>query len=360
MDVYSGEGRKRVRKSTGTSDKVKAKIIEQSVIAVNKNITSRQRAIIIIDNVLASDRKGLQLCESMAFYRSCAEDECLNVSKAGIDQRINLLSKLAMWAHDNTRISFVEEVDAAIAFAFTKHLKHGNKITSNTINKYVADLSVTWKMFMRHDKAKNNPWPLARVQRNRDEEKTGRAFTIDEVHRLLAAGHDVGHDWETVMMIGLYTGLRHGDSSSLRWTEVDFNENVILHEPIKTRKHGITVRVPLHPSLSKWLKEHKNNSEFVTPQRVGRVGKNKFTDGDKTFSKILKIAKVEKTNERDDLSFHCFRHTFISMLAQSGVSEDVRMRLAGHTSQANHAIYTHDDISSRNAIMTLPDISYTA
>lgn len=360
MDVYSGEGRKRVRKSTGTSDKVKAKIIEQSVIAVNKNITSRQRAMIIIDNVLTSDRKGLLLCESMAFYRSCAEDEGLNVSKAGIDQRINLLSKLAMWAHDNTRISFVEEVDAAIAFAFAKQLKRGNKITANTINKYVADLSVTWKLFMRHDKAKNNPWPLARVQRNRDEEKTGRAFTMDEVRRLMAAGREAGHDWETVMMIGLYTGMRHGDSSSLRWDEVNFTENVILHEPFKTRKHGIVVRIPLHPSLSKWLMEHRNDSEFVTPQRVGRVGEDKFFDGDKAFSEILKMAKVEKASERDDLSFHCFRHTFVSMLAQSGVSEDVRMRLAGHTSQANHAIYTHDDISSRNAIMSLPEISYTA
>lgn len=359
MDVYSGEGRKRVRKSTGTSDKVKARIIEQSVIAANKNITTRQRAIIIIDNVLSTERKGLLLCESMGFYRSCAEDESLNVSKAGIDQRINLLSKLAMWAHDNTRISFVEEVDATIAFAFVKSLKQNGRIKAKSINNYVGDLAVTWKMFMRHDKAKNNPWPLARIQRNRDEEKTGRAFTMDEVRRLMAAGREVGRDWETVMMIGLYTGMRHGDSSSLRWDEVNFAENVILHEPFKTRKHGIVVRIPLHPALSKWLMEHKNNSEFVTPQRIGRVGEDKFSDGDKAFSEILKMAKVEALSEREELSFHCFRHTFVSMLAQSGVSEDVRMRLAGHTSQANHAIYTHDDISSRNAIMSLPEVSYT-
>lgn len=360
MDVYSGEGRKRVRKSTGMTDKVKAKIIEQSVIAANKNITSRQRAIIIIDNVLSTERKGLLLCESMAFYRSCAEDEGLNVSKSRIDQRINLLSKLAMWAHDNTRISYVEEVDATIAFAFVKSLKQNGKIKAKSINNYVGDLAVTWKMFMRHDKAKNNPWPLARVQRNRDEEKTGRAFTMDEVRRLMAAGREAGRDWETVMMIGLYTGMRHGDSSSLRWDEVNFAENVIMHEPFKTRKHGIVVRIPLHPALSKWLMEHRNNSEFVTPQRLGRVGTDKFSDGDRTFTEILKMAKVKALSEREELSFHCFRHTFVSMLAQSGVPEDVRMRLAGHTSQTNHAIYTHDDISSRNAITSLPNVSYTA
>ncbi len=360
MDVYAGEGRKRVRKSTGTSDKVKARIIEQSVIAVNKSITSRQRAMIIIDNVLSTEQRGMPLCESMAFYRSCASDEGIVITKNSMEHRVNILSKLAMWAHDHTRISFVEEVDAAIAFEFVKALKQNGNISASTVNHYVGDLSVTWKLFMRHNKAKINPWPLTRVQRNRDEETTGRAFTLDEVGRLLAAGRAAGRDWETVMMIGLYTGMRHGDAASLRWDEVDFTSGIIRHQPHKTKKHGIFVTVPLHPALSKWLQCHRNNSEFVTPARIKRVGMNYFSDGDKYFSQLLQDANIKKTSERDKLSFHCFRHTFVSMLARAGISAEIRMRLAGHTSQTNHAIYTHDDVSSRNAIMSLPEISYTA
>lgn len=359
LDVYTGEGRKRVRKSTGTSDKVKAKIIEQSVIAVNRNITSRQRAMVIIDNVLSTEQKGLLLCESMAFYRSCASDEGLVMTENSMDHRINILSKLAMWAHDHTRISYVEEVDATIAFSFVKALKSHGKITANTINHYVGDLSAAWKLLMRHNKAKSNPWPLTRVQRNRDEENTGRSFTDDEVRRLISAGMSAGHDWVTVMMIGLYTGMRHGDSAALRWDEIDFNENIIRHIPFKTRKHKIAIVIPLHPILAKWLNEHRNRSEFVTPERVGRVGRHAFSDGDKTFRELLEDAKIEKTSTKDKLSFHCFRHTFVSNLAKAGVSEEVRMRLAGHTSSQNHAIYTHDDVSSRNAIMSLPPISYT-
>lgn len=316
--------------------------------------------MLIIDNVLSTEQKGLLLCESMAFYRSCSSDEGLTITQNSMDHRINILSKLAMWAHNHTRISFVEEVDAAIAFEFVKALKNNGKITANTINKYIGDLSVTWKLFMRHSKAKDNPWPLTRVQRNRAEEMSGRAFTSEEIRRLFSVGRSVGRDWETVMMIGLYTGLRHGDASSLRWNEIDFGSGTIRHEPFKTKKHGIVVTIPLHPSLSKWLLCHRNSTEYVTPQRIGRVGANSFADGDKTFSQILHEAHIEKTSDRDKLSFHCFRHTFVSMLARAGVSEDVRMRLAGHTSQANHAIYTHDDVSARNAIMTLPEISYTA
>ena len=359
IDVYSGERRRRVRRSTGTSDKVRAKIFEQSIIAVNKNITSRQRAMLIIDNILSTERKGLLLCESMAFYRSCSSDEGLSITKNSMDHRINILSKLAMWAHDHTRISYVEEVDATIAFEFVKALKRNRRIIANTVNRYIGELSVAWKLFMRHGKAAANPWPLTRIQRNRDEEKTGRAFSQEEVKRLLSAGRSAGRDWETVMMIGLYTGMRHGDAASLRWDEVDFSSSVIRHQPSKTKKHGIFVSIPLHPTLARWLLDHRNDSEFITPARVGRVGYVSFSDGDKTFSELMQEAKIEKNSERDKLSFHCFRHTFVSMLARAGVSEDVRMRLAGHTSQTNHAIYTHDDVSSRNAILALPEISYT-
>ena len=87
---------------------------------------------------------------------------------------------------------------------------------------------------------------------------------------------------------------------------------------------------------------------------MGRIGRSKFFDGDKTFSQLLKDAKITKGSNKEKLSFHCFRHTFVSRLAEAGVAQDVRMRLVGHTSMQNHQIYTHDDISARTAIDVLP------
>lgn len=357
LDVYVGEGRKRIRKSTGTSDKIRAKIIEQSVIAVNRNITSRQRAMMIIDNVLPQREHSLSLVESAQFYKTCADDEGITMTKNSMEHRVNILSRFAMWAHDNTRISFVEEVDASLAFEFVKTLGHG--ITAKTKNAYISDLGTAWKLFMRHDKAKNNPWPIVRVPRNRSEETSGRAFSQDEICRLMIAAGNVGHDWQTTIMIGLYTGLRLGDSTMLKWSDVDFERGIIRFCPSKTRKHDIIVCIPLHSALAKWLDGHHNKSEYVTPARIGRTGKTRFSDGDKTFSQLLTDAGIAKNGEHVKLSFHCFRHTFVSRLAEAGVAPDVRMRLVGHTSAENHAIYTHDDVSARAAINALPDISYT-
>ena len=357
MDVYVGEGRKRVRKSTGTSDKIRAKIVEQSVVAVNRNITTRQRAMNIIDNVLPQREHSLQLIAAAEYYKACADDEGIVMTVNSMDHRVNILSKFAMWAHDNSRISFVEEVDVTLAFEFVKAL--GSDITAKTKNAYISDLGTAWKLFMRHDKAKDNPWPIVRVPRNRDEESSGRAFTQDEICRLMIAAGNVGHDWQTAMMIGLYTGLRLGDATMLKWSDIDFACGIIRYCPSKTKKHNITVRIPLHPALARWLEEHRNESEYVTPARVGRTGKFYFTDGDKTFSQLLKDAGIVEEGNHVKLSFHCFRHTFVSRLAEAGVAQDVRMRLVGHTSAQNHAIYTHDDVSARCAIHTLPEVSYT-
>lgn len=357
LDVYVGEGRRRVRKSTGTTDEIRARIIEQSVKAVNRNVISRRRAATIIDGLLPGGEQGLRLSEASAYYEACVGNEGLAMTRNSMRHRLCLLSKLAAWAHDNTCISLVEEVDAPAAFAFVKAL--GGAITAKTKNTYIGDLGAAWKLFMRYAKARINPWPVVRVPRNRGEESSGRAFTDDEIRRLMAAAGNVGFDWQTAIMIGLFTGLRLGDATALKWSDLDFDNGNIHFCPSKTRRHGISVCIPMHPALSGWLENHRNTSEYVTPARVGRVGRSRFYDGDKTFAQLMSDAGIGKNDVREKLSFHCFRHTFVSRLAEAGVAEDVRMRLVGHTSVRNHEIYTHDEVSARAAVNALPNISYT-
>ena len=119
------------------------------------------------------------------------------------------------------------------------------------------------------------------------------------------------------------------------------------------------VRIPLHATLAAWLRAHRNNAKYVTPARIGRVGRTKFSDGDRPFCQLLADAGITKRSDREKLSFHCLRHTFVSRLAEAGVAQDVRMRLVGHASAANHAIYTHDEVGAKAAIDALPVFPYT-
>ena len=74
----------------------------------------------------------------------------------------------------------------------------------------------------------------------------------------------------------------------------------------------------------------------IDPMIVQRKGKQKFTKR----------------------TFHSLRHGFISALANSGVSEEVRMKLTGHTSFDMDKKYTHlstEPLKQSQRDVALPD-----
>jgi len=62
--------------------------------------------------------------------------------------------------------------------------------------------------------------------------------------------------------------------------------------------------------------------------------------------------------EVSELSFHCLRHAFVSILKSTGASQAVAMALAGHETKAISQRYTTlDDATLRAAINKLPDVT---
>lgn len=360
MDVYQGAARKRIRKSTGVTDKTQARLIEQAAIAVNRGISTRERAMQVIDAVLPIEEHALKLADARAFYEDCIDSEGIRLGKTTREHRLNIIGIFAEWARDNTRCETVEQVDSHIVFAFTKMLnerrcnKNGVKVPISvaTKNAYIGDLITAWKMFVKRSKAKDNPWTVARYQRARDEETHGRPFTDDEIVRLCAVAREVGFGWEPMIYIGLYTGLRLGDASNLRWRDVDLDRCVIEMEPSKTARHGTRVTIPIHRRLESVLKALPRDGEFVLPDRCGKIRGRLYPEGDCPFNEIIRRAGLV-AGENDKLSYHCFRTTFVTRLAEAGVPQDVRMKLSGHASAQVHEIYDRQTSSLAAAIERL-------
>jgi integrase len=86
----------------------------------------------------------------------------------------------------------------------------------------------------------------------------------------------------------------------------------------------------------------------------------------KEFRQLIVAARIEQRVIRERgksgrnvnaLSFHSLRHSFTSLLASQGISEETRMALCGHTSREIHQHYTHRELGTlRDAIATLPRI----
>jgi integrase len=54
-------------------------------------------------------------------------------------------------------------------------------------------------------------------------------------------------------------------------------------------------------------------------------------------------------------SFHALRHSFVSVMANAGIPDEVRQKLTGHASPAVHKRYTHLELQPlKTAIQALP------
>jgi integrase len=200
--------------------------------------------------------------------------------------------------------------------------------------------------------------PIA-VQSSRRE-----CFSSGEVSTLLDAAEG---DWKTMILLGYYTGARLGDCARLRWADVNLAEGVIDFVPQKTRRKNKRVVVPIHPNLLSHLNRCASSDLpeiYLCPSLAGKptCGKNGLSN---QFKRIMVKAGIDGQlgpasgiRRFSKLSFHSLRHSFNSALANSGVSQETRMLLTGHSSVAVNGTYTHLDLQAlRRAVEKVPSVS---
>lgn len=358
MNIYRGPGRKRIQKSTGKTNEAEARIIEQGYMSMNRGETNRERLLKLVDLMCPAEETGLKLEELGAWYRTCVTDEKLVISKKTLDNRCNLCGRLYEWARYETRCNVVDDITPPVAWQFSQYLGKSG-CTNKSRNAHVSDLGTVWKMLMKRAKAKENPWALAKVQRNPNEEEHGRAFTRDEEQRIYAAAKKIGHEWYEASVIARYTGMRLTDVKAFDWSEVDWENKWIHYKPKKTTRHNIKVDVPIHKELMELLdglarsraSAERPKEGPVLPERAKHDGK-KYFKGDHPYKDILKLAGIEE-KDGETITFHCWRHTFDTRLAEAGVEQDVRMQMTGHTVKETERIYNHDKTRLEKAIAAM-------
>jgi integrase len=195
-------------------------------------------------------------------------------------------------------------------------------------------------------------------------ETAKQPFDIEQVKALLAAA---AGDWKGAIMIALYTGARLQDVANMRWESVDLQNNWISFRAGKTKQR---LKLPMHEALRDFLLElptADSSKAFLFPSLAGK-GTGGRSGLSMAFSRIMQRAKVrgEVTRERsgkagrtvNSLSFHSFRHTLTSIMANAGVPVEVRQQFTGHASAEMNQHYTHHEIATlRAAIEKLPALT---
>lgn len=212
--------------------------------------------------------------------------------------------------------------------------------------------------------------PAAKVSLLKTEESIRRPFTMAELKKLLAVATD---EWRGMILVGLYTGQRLKDVSTLRWSNVDLAQNEITLTTSKTQRRQM---IPLAKPLQSFFVELSapdNPRAPVFPAAYALVEK----DGDvarlsQQFFDLLVTAGLvparlgkdevkgvgrKGPRQRSEITFHSLRHTATSLLKNAGVSEAVARDIIGHDSEQVSRHYTHVDYEAKRAALEkLPDI----
>lgn len=205
--------------------------------------------------------------------------------------------------------------------------------------------------------------PVTAVELPRQNSSEREVFTHNQIGKLLDT---VGFqsDWFTTILLAYYTGARLTDCVTMKWTNVNLELGCVQYEQQKT---GKTVTVPLHKDLHEhltFLLEFADLKGFLCPDLAAREsgGKHGLSE---SFKRIMKRAGIDALSVQGKgkqqfckLTFHSLRHSFNSALANAGVSQEIRMKLTGHSSFAMNDRYTHHNSKVlQSAIEVMPNFT---
>lgn len=350
--VRDGKGG-HIRGSTGTENKEIAESISNAVRSARKRLLPADRLHAVIDALLgASKPESLTLAAVWAEYARHVAKTGKVLAKTTVDKRRLAVTRFAEWAKDHRpACASAEDVDRACASAYAEYLANqGTK--GKTRANILSDLGTVWVGLMTmRDGVTANPWKLF-VPETNDSERL-EAFTQEQETAILKAADNAGNGWGLACRIARYTGLRYGDIAMLTWDRIDLDGGWISLAPSKTARHGIAVRVPIVTQLDAALRAalaHRGlETSFVLPVHARVYPRTHASNGPGLFSQVLESAKL---NVRG-FTFHSWRHTFRTRLAEAGVSNDLAKRLGGWTEDTTAARYDHAERAAelRAAVM---------
>lgn len=320
---------KMVSKSTGQTDKDKARYLE---------------------DVLHSDIKNDRIAKRFGFTSTKALEQVTQAIQAK-EKRIKLsdlydiavkyreLSRFHFNAINrfikNTSVKYASEVTPRIALDYLQqNYGHGNGKSYNNARTY---LNTIFKACLVETGMDTSPFESLLPMRIRDVE-AHRRITNKEFEQLYS---ELREPWKTAALISWYTGLRKSDCFSLCWNDIDEDKQAIIKVPGKTSRYARAVYVPVHPRLWSRILELPRPESPEMPI-LGKVNLD-------NRSSCLHLAEVfGKLGDTADgkASFHSLRASFITRCDEAGIPRHALRGIVGHTSDTTTNMYSQDKQSA--------------
>ena len=244
----------------------------------------------------------------------------------------------------------------------------GNKASGAYINQIHRNIKLVFDKAIGEGIISSNPCDKANPPKSDSKEK--HVLNPDQA-RLFIAMLDEREEHDMAYLLAITLGLRRGEICGLSWGDVDFDRGLVdIHHSYdalgnlkSTKTKSGTRLLPLTEGTAEALRKHKD-AQLKRFDRTNyyRRPKEGYIKQDETTPVIVGVSGERVHPGRlgnwwradrskfglEDLTLHELRHTYLTLLALSGVHPKVMQELAGHySSQITMDIYTHVNVDAK-------------
>ena len=230
-----------------------------------------------------------------------------------------------------------DEVTIDIIEKFKWYLINVRKVKNSTVNRYLAILSKTFNIAIANGLINHNP--IKNTKRLRENNFKIRCLSYGEEKLLYKALELSPKYLRDIITIALNTAMRKSEILNLKWSNIDFRNDVI--ELLET-KSGKSRIIPMNSKVIAVLTSLEQSSEYVF-----NIDGNKIGDIKKCWSTALRRAKI------DNFRFHDLRHTAATRMIEKGVDIITVKEILGHADISTTMRYTHSKLDSKRLAVGL-------
>ena len=222
-------------------------------------------------------------------------------------------------------------------------------VRNRTINLELTLLSVMLKKAIDWGHLRTLPFKKKPSLKTTDSVQR-KALTIPEVALLLEKAKG---NAKLLIAVLAYTGCRLSEALYLDWSDIDLeNETITIKAKPEVGfkpKSGKSRVIPMAPELKTILEAVKEKQGWLFKSASGK----RIITLRRGFEQACKDAGLE------DISPHCLRHTFASLMIASGADARTLADILGHSSPViTLSIYSHSfDQVKKSAIRRLPSFT---
>lgn len=243
--------------------------------------------------------------------------------------------------------AFVQQISNMTANNHANNADQDNKLSANTVKRYLCVLQSIFKQAVKLDIIAVNPAAAERLTLQKVVAPKIEIFTKQEAAQMLSYLEEEELQFQVLIQLAIMTGARRGELTALKFSDIDYVTNKITIEraAIKLKGKPVTTKPPKDYevrtvavnehciNLIKMLKEEKEGKQIS-------LG-NQWHDEDWLFTqwngKIMhpqtptkQFSKFLIKNNLNHRKFHSLRHTSATLLLYGGVNiKQVQERL-GH------------------------------